>query len=158
MSCLPPPAETTSIRWDVDAAVCQVCGDWHKLIDETRPAHQPEGVDQLTMVSNDTQDVTCGVRQETGGWTGWWTGWWTGIKTPWMHLFTTAKCCSQLLSVLCSTFVHCLSFPVCVWSWMVHHQWIHTLFSQLIITYVYCLSHNSEKCLSQCPWAQIWHL
>lgn len=40
-----PPAQTTSVRGDVDAAVGQVGGDGHKLVDETGPAHQPEGAD-----------------------------------------------------------------------------------------------------------------
>lgn len=40
-----PPAQTTSVRRDVDTAVGQVGGDGHKLIDKTCPAHQPEGAD-----------------------------------------------------------------------------------------------------------------
>lgn len=52
------PAETASIRGDVDATVGQVGGDGHKLVDETCPAHQSEGVDQLVMISNHTKNVT----------------------------------------------------------------------------------------------------
>lgn len=59
-----PPAEATSIRRDVDATIGQICGDGHKLVDETRPAHQPEGVHELMMVSNHTEDITCA---RTGG-------------------------------------------------------------------------------------------
>ncbi len=54
-----PPAESTSIRRDVDTAVGQVGGDGHELIDETGPTHQSEGVDQLVMISNHTENVTC---------------------------------------------------------------------------------------------------
>lgn len=54
-----PPAETSSIRRDVDAAVGQVGGDGDKLIDKTRPAHQSEGVDQLVVISNHTENVAC---------------------------------------------------------------------------------------------------
>lgn len=60
-----PPAETTSIRRDVDAAVRQVGGNGHKLVDKTGAAHQSEGVDKLMMISNHTEDVTC--RQNTDG-------------------------------------------------------------------------------------------
>ena len=59
------PAETSSVRRDVDAAVGQVGGDGHKLVDETCSTHQPEGVDQLMMISDDTQNVTCGPDTDT---------------------------------------------------------------------------------------------
>lgn len=52
------PAQTTSVRGDVDAAVGQVGGDGHKLVDEPCPAHQSEGVDELVMISNHTENVT----------------------------------------------------------------------------------------------------
>lgn len=54
-----PPAETSPIGRDVDAAVGQVGGDWHKLCDKTCPAHQSEGADKLAIVSNHTENVTC---------------------------------------------------------------------------------------------------
>lgn len=53
-----PPAQTTSIRRDVDAAVGQVGGDGHKLVDKTCPAHQPEGADEFLMISDHTKNVT----------------------------------------------------------------------------------------------------
>lgn len=65
-----PPAQTASVRGDVDAAVGQVGGDGHKLVDKTCPAHQPEGAHQLLMISDHTKNVT------------WWcnTSAWTQIK------------------------------------------------------------------------------
>jgi len=59
-----PPAEASSIRRDVDAAVGQIGGDGHKLVDETCPTHQSEGADQLMVVSNYTENVTCGRNTE----------------------------------------------------------------------------------------------
>lgn len=48
------PAESPSIRRDVDAAVRQVGGDGHKLVDESCSSHQSEGVDQFVMISYHT--------------------------------------------------------------------------------------------------------
>lgn len=59
------PAESSSVRRDVDAAVGHVGGDGHEFIDETRPPHQSEGVDQFPVVSDDAQNVTCGGNTES---------------------------------------------------------------------------------------------
>lgn len=57
------PAETSSIRGDVDTAVSQVGGDGHKLVDESRPTHQSEGADQFVMISDYAQNVSCGCTE-----------------------------------------------------------------------------------------------
>lgn len=53
------PAEAPSVRGDVDAAVRCVSGDGNKLVDESCPSHQPEGADQLAVISDHTQNVAC---------------------------------------------------------------------------------------------------
>lgn len=53
------PAESPSVRGDVDAAVRGVGGDGHKLVDEPCPPHQSEGADQLAMVTYHTENVAC---------------------------------------------------------------------------------------------------
>lgn len=52
------PAQSAPVWGDVDAAVRQVGGDGHKLVDEARSPHQPEGVHQLEVVADHTQDIT----------------------------------------------------------------------------------------------------
>lgn len=55
------PAESSSVRGDVHAAVGQVGRYGHELVDETGPAHESESADQFVMVSYHAEDVSCGV-------------------------------------------------------------------------------------------------
>lgn len=59
VSMIGRPAESSSVRGDVDAAIRGVGGDGHKLVDESCPSHQSEGADQLAMVSYHTENVAC---------------------------------------------------------------------------------------------------
>lgn len=53
------PAESSSIWGDVHAAIGQVCGDGHKLVDETGPAHESESGDEFVVISYHAEDVSC---------------------------------------------------------------------------------------------------